>query len=247
MGITIALNLIIRGEENMNAVKRIMAMIMLFVFWMCCFATAFAMSLSQPEEIGRIGIAQAGSGGGGMSFYNATANEGDFYRVTNKNNKYTFGRGTVMFDKGADALYIHYNVYQEKHRGRVYCGGKNIDNTVQLSVFNNFIYMINTDKGITLYPIRFAYGPESQWRIIGRRQDGKFVKYIDTEEITKRYFGANATKPGKDLVTYAMIECHKDTIVIGYDADRSRQGDDGEFRFKWDEVAQWFSVEQIVY
>lgn len=40
-------------------------------------------------------------------------------------------------------------------------------------------------------------------------------------------------------------------MVIKYDASynvsRGRGGGDGEFRFQWDEAAQWFSVEQIVY
>jgi len=37
-----------------------------------------------------------------------------------------------------------------------------------------------------------------------------------------------------------------DTLIIEY---KSLSGDKkiGEFRFKWDEAAQWFSVEQIKY
>lgn len=237
----------------MNIVKKIMTTVMLFVFWMCCFGTVFAMSLSQPEKIGGIGVAQAGVGGGGIYVDNATANDGDYYRIYNKDNNHTFGKGTAMFGQGADALYIHYNAYQEKYRECVYCGGKSIDNTVQLRILIDTIYKINTDMGITLYPIRFYYGLESQWRIVGRRQDGKFVKYIDTEEITKRYFGDNVTNHNGELVSYRMIECYGDTIVAKYDVGvkhhvgRGKSGEYGELRFKWDEAAQWFSVENIVY
>ena len=209
--------------------------------------TVFAMQFYQMEEVGYIGISQAGGGSGGIYVGNASANTGDYYRVYNKNNKFSFGKGVARFGNGEDALFINYNAYQENNRGVVYCGAENKANTVQMEIFNDFIYKINTDSGITLYPIRFWYGPDSQWRILGRQKDGKFVKYIDTEEITERYFGITVTKYGAPFIVYDTVRCEGDTLVIEYSSDRIGKGLKGEFRFKWDEAAQWFSVEQMVY
>lgn len=209
--------------------------------------TVFAMKLYPMEEIGGIGISQAGGGGGGMYIGNASANTGDYYRVYNKNNKISFGKGVAKFGNGEDALFIHYNVYQENNRTLVYCGAENKDNTVSINVSSDWIYKINTDSGITLYPIRFWYGPDSQWRILGRQKNGKFVKYIDTEEITKRYFCITTTQHGAPFVVYDEVRCDGDTIVIEYVAGRRDTYRKGEFRFKWDEAAQWFSVEQVAY
>ena len=216
--------------------------------------TVFAMQFSQMEKIGGIGMCQAGGGGGGIYVSNASANNGDYYRVYNKKNKISFGKGVARFGNGGDALFIHYNVYQDNQRLLVYCGAENKANTVQTEVFNDFIYKISSDSGITLYPIHFWYGPDSQWRILGRQKNGKFVKYIDTEEISKRYFGTKIVDFGTSqnevcaqFIVYDTVRCEGDTIVIEYSSGRKNEGIKGEFRFKWDEAAQWFSVEQVAY
>lgn len=227
----------------MNVVKKIMTTVMFFVFWMCCFGTVFAMHLSQPEEIGLIGYLN----GFGFHIRGATNNQGTYSQIHDHNGKKYFDKGLARFGSGDDALYMHYNAHQEKNRGCVYCGGENIDNTVQLCFFYYPIHRVNTDVGITLYPIWFSYGAQSQWHIIGRRTDGKFVEYIDTEKISKMYFGDNINKNGGHNIICKMLECNGDTIVIRYNVDRERREDDGELRFKWDESAQWFSVENIVY
>ena len=38
-------------------------------------------------------------------------------------------------------------------------------------------------------------------------------------------------------------------MIIEYNRNYIQQGyiKEGEFRFKWDEAAQWFDVEQVVY
>ena len=48
-------------------------------------------------------------------------------------------------------------------------------------------------------------------------------------------------------MVYDEVRCDGDTIVIEYVAGRRDTYRKGEFRFKWDEAAQWFSVEQVVY
>ena len=65
-----------------------------------------------------------------------------------------------------------------------------------------------------------------------------FVKYINTEEITKRYFSE------KSYVIYKNISTQGDSLTIEYQYYGDKQIVEGEFYFKWDNNAQWFSVKQ---
>ena len=141
--------------------RRFVLLAVMTIGCIICSGTVFAMQFYQMEEVGYIGISQAGGGSGGIYVGNASANTGDYYRVYNKNNKFSFGKGVARFGNGEDALFINYNAYQENNRGVVYCGAENKANTVQMEILNDFIYKINTDSGITLYPIRFWYSYEA--------------------------------------------------------------------------------------
>lgn len=154
-----------------------------------CFlfsGNGFAMQFSQPVEIGSVFVDQTGKQG--ILIKNASHNNGDYYTKARKNNRNTYGKGIAQFGNGEDALYVHYNYYTDF--GKFYFGGKNKQNTIAspniVTIYD--IFRIYTNEGITLYPLHRFYGPESEYIIIGRRADGKFVKYINTEEITKRYF-----------------------------------------------------------
>lgn len=106
-----------------------------------------------------------------------------------------------------------------------------------------WVYKIPTDSTIKLYATREWYGSDSDWTIFGTKQNGEFVKYLDTLNITEKYFGIKI-EGGASPIVYDVPKCSGDTIVIPY---RNRNGRDGEFRFKWDDAAQWFSVEQVKY
>lgn len=199
-----------------------------------------AMSFSQPVEIGWIGMSQKG---GGFSCKNESSNNGDYYTVYDKNNKNSYGKGVAKFGTGKDSLYVFYDVYKNKDIIRI--GGQNSNNTVMLNILNDWIYKIESDEGLTLYPIRFWYGPESDWRIVGYQKNGKFVKYVSTVDITEKYFGFDIHN-GVSPVQYDVPICKGDTIIIKYRGHIKREVI-GEFRFKWDDAAQWFSVEQVVY
>ncbi len=203
-------------------------------------SNSFAMHFSPPVEIGWMGMSQKG---GGFSCKNETSNSGDYYTVYDKNNKHSYGKGIAKFGAGKDALYIFYDVYQNK--GLVQIGVHNSNNTTTLRILNDWIYMIKSDEWLTLYPIRFLYGPESDWRIVGSQKNGKFVKYISTLDITEKYFGFDIHS-GVSPVLYDIPICKGDTIIIKYRGHLSKDNI-GEFRFKWDEAAQWFGVEQVVY
>lgn len=88
--------------------------------------------------------------------------------------------------------------------------------------------------------------------LLGRRSDGVFVKYFDMEDINVKYFGLQkstyGTTKGLRSPWYRNCHCQDDTIVIEYERFVGKNFcKAGEFRFKWNESAQWFGVEQVVY
>ena len=95
---------------------------------------------------------------------------------------------------------------------------------------------------VTIYILSKIYGPEFDYLIIGKRADGKFVKYIDTREITKRYFGWNMQ--GASTAMYKDLNVQGDTLVMKYHDWKTAT--EGRFIFKWDDNAQWFSVDRTV-
>lgn len=92
--------------------------------------------------------------------------------------------------------------------------------------------------------LSFGYGPECDYTLIECQNDGKFVKYVATKEITKRYFGWAGS--GASPIVYQDIAVTGDAVTITYTAHLS-DTNTGEFRFKWDDKVQWFGVEQVVY
>ena len=43
------------------------------------------------------------------------------------------------------------------------------------------------------------------------------------------------------------VTCSNDELILTYWIGGKQCIGKGEFRFKWDEAAQWFSVEQVAY
>ena len=195
----------------------------------------FAMQFSQPIEIGEAGIMQAG--GGGVYIDGANYNSGKFYTKYRKDNTRGYEKGIARFGNGKDALYLHYS-----YRGYLKFGGQDINNTIEDNILISTIYKIKSNEGITLYPIYKTYGPEFDYSIIGRRADGKFVKYIDTREITKRYFGWNGESASP--VMYRNLSVQNDTLTMEYQRYGNKQRIQGKFYFKWDDKAQWFGIKQ---
>ena len=199
----------------------------------------FAMQFSQPIEIGEAGIMQAG--GGGVYIDGADYNSGKFYTKYRKDNTRGYEKGIARFGDGEDALYLHYS-----YRGYLKFGGQDINNTIEDNILISTIYKIKSNEGITLYPIYKTYGPEFDYLIIGRRADGRFVKYIDTREITKRYFGWDVY--GASPATYKDLTAQGDTLIMKYHYRNraNRTITEGRFIFKWDDNAQWFGIDRTV-
>jgi len=218
----------------------------LLILLMMIASNCLAMTFSQPIEIGWIGISQVSKGAGGFMFKNETYNNGSYYTGYKKDNKDSYGKGNVQFGNGSDSLYVHYDAYKQ-NKNRVNVGSNNISNTVVLDVFNTWIYKISTDEGITFYAFREWYGPDSDWIIVGKKNDGVWVKYFYTNDVTKKYFAPS--RHGASSANYGIPTCNGNTIIIRYGINGA-SGDkkpSGEFRFKWDDKAQWFGVEQVMY
>ena len=201
------------------------------------------MQFSQPIKIGRVNVSQVGKGAGGYWFNGADSNEGIKKDYHEYDKQYIYSKGVAKYGNGEDALYIYY----DESQGEI-CniGGKDIKNTQKVRLFCDVIYKITTNKGITLYPINFIYGAESRYTIIGRQKDGKWVKYIDTSDISKTYFGTNERGYPAQNIEFDLT-CKKDILIMQYRHLGRNRNKEGEFRFKWDEKAQWFSVEHIKY
>ncbi|WP_407378431.1 hypothetical protein [Megamonas funiformis] len=207
----------------------------LFIFICLIFSgICFAMQFSQPVKIGGISTPK-----GGVSIVNASYNDGNYWRKYDKNNTKSYEKGIAGFGNGKDIIYVHYNynVYEG-----FYFGGKDKNNTIKDDFPCYDIYKMNTNENITIYILSKIYGPEFDYLIIGKRADGKFVKYIDTREITKRYFGWNMQ--GASTAMYKDLNVQGDTLVMKYHDWKTAT--EGKFIFKWDDNAQWFSVDRTV-
>ncbi|WP_294156897.1 hypothetical protein [uncultured Selenomonas sp.] len=207
---------------------------------------ALAMTFSQPVDVGKvIDYADADYG---YNIVNATAT--DATRLSNKKgiggpDALFYTNGISRFGSGEDAIYFHY-----RGKERTY-GGKELRDTFPFKSLGCNFFKIETDTALTLY---MAYewqvsGEGNSCNLLGRRSDGRWVKYFDTREITQRYFGD--IRQRVKLPYYARWYVYKDSIVVVYKRNPSNRMsnfvDAGEFRFHWDDNAQWFSVEHVLY
>ena len=212
--------------------------------------SAFAMTFSQPVKIGQIGYLNQG----GFELSSASSNKGEPIVVRGRT---LSKKGVAIFGDGSDALYFHYALGTREKRGLdivTAFGGNDIKNTISITNMKMpDLYKISTDQKITLYSIEDGndLDEEDRYILIGKRADGVFVEYFDTDKIRQRYFGKQWSG-----IRFYDIKFQGNTIVIRYDRNTQGKGfasvkykadEHGEFRFKWDDAAQWFSVEQIVY
>jgi len=182
------------------------------------------------------------------------------YNLGKKNGVTIFDKGIACFGKNGDELYFHYDArdgrasYQKNYFAISRFGGKDIGNTVDVTASPpGYIRMIKSNKKITLYLLssnsQMVSFRDYEWihTLIGKREDGKFVKFFDTKELSERFFG----NPSIKNTNFSDCTVQGDTVVLKYkhisDLDRKGEYESGEFRFKWDDAAQWFGVEKVVY
>ena len=210
--------------------------------------SAFAMTFSQPVKIGEIGFpVQAPYQG--FIVEGATSNSGKLYREENTfrgKPVMTCKKGTAIFGSGEDALYCKYDFDAEISKAMSF-GGKNNFVLTGNGSFKN-LFKIDNDSKLALYAIYHNYCV-SHLNIIGKQKDGKWVVFLDSKKISEKYFGGKDSYKEEGGVIYDIPTCAGDTIVVTYRRWHweGKSEAEGELRFKWDESAQWFGVEQVIY
>ena len=199
--------------------KRIIGMVLsLMLFSSACFA----MQFQQPVKLG--GSVFSYNMGGGHTIEGATKiNASKYYNPIRK--RYTgYDTGYATFDGGT--LYLHYD---GANINLVRIGASEKKNTVQAPVGG--IYKINTDQRITLY---FLTGDIEGcgFTLVGKREDGRFVKYVDGESVYQFY-------ERRGGAYWCTFDVNKDNIVVHY------RGTNLNVKLQWDEAAKWFSYAKI--
>lgn len=199
---------------------------------------AEAMRFSQPVEIGSIGYAHR-SPWNGVFVHGASLNNGRIVKEKNTTSKTPYyDLGIARFGNGDDALYCRYDF-----PSKMEFGGK--DSFILSSdIGMKIIHKVESDSGLTLYILFENWYQSWHTLVIGRNEFGKWATYIDTN----KFYGIYFPRPSDyhdTIVRYNKgFYCEGDTLIIPYG---SRNNGDGEFRFKWDDSAQWFGIEQVVY
>lgn len=226
-------------------------------------ATANAMTLFPPTKLGSVWLGAPGY----FEIKGATYHVGEpytdkkfirAYNIDGQNKKGAkiYNKGLARFGEGDDAIYLHYDgrggfpSYQSGISPISKYGGEDIRNTLDVGTGITDLRLMRTDSGITLYLFtnHDAGGFNGTTHIVlGKRKDGTFVQYFDTRKIKNEYFA----QPREFWLADDVI-VRGDTIVIPYKwlenpVPGGRDKNVGEFRFKWDDKAQWFGIEYLKY
>ncbi|WP_304066054.1 hypothetical protein [Megamonas hypermegale] len=189
----------------------------------------FAMQFSQPVQIGAFGQFP----NQGFTFYYGTIINSGVYFDENDEEK-GYKKGIARMGDGKDALYFHYDLDKDIFK----FGDKDIKNTLDRKYFVYNVYKINTDAEIVIYPIN----PPLMYTFIAKMPNGKFIKYIDTEEITKKYFKYENIED----ISYGDLKVQDNILTMRYfRKDKNLHEDEffeGKIYLKWNDEKQNFDV-----
>ena len=192
-----------------------------------------AMTFSEPVEIGNIFHTPST----GIVIRKADYISGNSKGIFQ--GEKTYGKFTARWGNESDGIYCHWEKYPPQF------GDENIFGSfpVKMTVFCE-IYQIKNEELPALYMLVIT-GSDirgTEFYLIGKQKDGKWVKYFDTESIKQNYL-----LPRMGYLDEKFY-VRNDTIIIPCgQMQNMNKISIGEFRFKWDDAAQWFSVEQIKY
>ena len=213
----------------------------------------FAMRFESTTELGSIASLPPY---GAFVIEGATSNNGQLSTESAYKSGNEYAKGVATFGNGENILYVHYDnsyVYTEDFGENVFrskelansckMGDNNIDNIVILPMgfpHSCNIYQVHNNSGIKMYLLEYDKGAVPSYKLIGKRQDGKWVKYFETVA-AEQYYGMN------------RAFCHKfylndDAIVFEYgryDIVEKNFITHTELRFIWNDSDQWFGVENI--
>lgn len=231
--------------------KKVLRLCFLFVLIMLAclenLLTAKAMTMGNLQHVGKIYYANVG----GFYFAECAENKGVKCKELGLGHRVVYDHGMVRFSEGNDALWMHYQCYTGlENSGWTKFGAKDINNTLAIGIMLPDIYRIDTDEGITMYLIKDEYDLifEDRYVVIAHQKDGKWVKYMDSQEIGQQYFGkAGWGLWAKDFI----IEGNKITLPYELYGENYRHSskptESGKFVLQWDENTQWFAIDKIVY
>ena len=200
-------------------------------------SNCFAMTFSQPEKIGTVGYSAAPNGG--VEIVGAT----NIQNYSSVKNSHYYGKGVARF---GNSLYFYFNDEYFRKNFNGYTteltekvsrfGGTDVKNSVPIFTLEGEtnIYQIKNDGGIELYLAQTETGGGGSIQVFGTTKEGKWVKYFDTQDAIKN-FGIPRSDYIENFFTF------DDEIIFQYAPGRWEQ--DGELRYKWDEKAKWFGVE----
>lgn len=216
-------------------------------------ADCLAMRFESTTELGNIASLPPY---GAFIIEGANSNNGQLSTETAYKAGNEYAKGVATFGNGENILYVHYNngyVYTEDFAENVFrskelansckMGGSNIEDTIILPMgfpHSCSIYQVHNNSDIKMYLLEYDKGAVPSYKLIGKRQDGKWVKYFETTA-AEQYYGMN------------LAFCHKfylnnDSIVFEYgkyDIVEKKFVTHTELRFIWNDSDQWFGVENI--
>ena len=186
-----------------------------------------AMTFSKSVKLGSVGQ----YGPYGVQISGATSiKSGSF----NKEYK-TYMQGSAIFGKSLNFYFDFQNDISKF--------GSNEANAISIYALEGAtdIYQVQNDKNIEMYIFVTETGGGGSTKVVGQK-DGKFFIYFDTNKVMQNYFGR-----ARD-VYLSHYKLQGDAIVFditSYDANLKKTVKGGELRFKWDDKANWFSVEKL--
>ncbi|WP_027407169.1 hypothetical protein [Anaerovibrio sp. RM50] len=153
---------------------------------------------------------------------------------------------SAIFGEGKDTLYVQGIL--GNNGVMVNVGGKDINNTIPIAdpIYIR-IYRTSTKDGVTLYIFKRAHDMYCDYLIIGRKTDGTFVKYIDTKEVSLKYFGnlgKQATIIFEDKVLIKGSTLSFNCFYYKFGAKKYPGDKACRFNFNWNEYTQSFDIEQ---
>ena len=205
--------------------KKFLVLLMMFLM---ITSNCFAMTFSQTVEIGSLvfppekGVLVKGASYSTLNQFGKWQGESLYNNI-----------GVLRWGNESNGIYYVFDKYPP------HFGGKNKNFPVNVMV-ETYINQIKNDGNVIIYLIKndghasFA----RSYVLLGKRSDGEWVKYFDTNELVKKYFGANR-------MVLDNAYCQGNTIIIK--CKDVKNAYIGEFRFKWDDKAQWFGVEHVGY
>lgn len=222
----------------------------LFMIVVLFSQVAYAMNMSSMNNVGSAWRFPDSS----IVIENAISNQGKKVIKNGKEWKANGGKTTVWesgvasFGDAGHPLYLTYDTGVAG--GKTYFSDLNKTKVIiQYVAVGTDIYTVKNDSNLILYFLeateQFMFGPH-RYILCGYRQDGKFVVYFDTNDIIKNYGISNGDNK---YLSFAKPVFYGNAIKIVYNVHHNKKDltNDGELIFKWDEGAQWFSVNHVVY